>query len=146
MIAIASDHAGFALKKVLFKHLTDCGFQVDDLGCYSDESVDYPVYAEKLCRAVVAGKYDRGILVCGTGLGMSIVANKIPGIRAALCNDCYCVEMARKHNDANVLCLGGRVLGDELAKRIVDIYMSVEFSGVEHHVRRLEMIKELEKH
>ena len=144
-IAIASDHAGYALKKVLVEYVQELGFSIDDLGCDSEESVDYPVYAEKLCRAIVAGKYDRGILVCGTGIGMSMAANKIPGIRAALCSDCYCVEMTRKHNDANVLCLGGRVLGNELAKKMVEIYLDAEFSAGENHVRRLNMLKELEK-
>ena len=144
-IAIASDHAGYPLKNVLVEYVKELGFDIDDLGCYSEESTDYPVYAEKLCRAVVAGMYDRGILVCGTGIGMSMAANKVPGIRAALCNDCYCVEMARKHNDANVLCLGGRVLGNELAKKIVYIYLDAVFVPVEHHVKRLKMIKELEK-
>ena len=144
-IAIASDHAGYPLKNVLVEYVKELGFDIVDLGCYSEESTDYPVYAEKLCRAVVAGMYDRGILVCGTGIGMSMAANKVPGIRAALCNDCYCVEMARKHNDANVLCLGGRVLGNELAKKIVYIYLDAVFVPVEHHVKRLKMIKELEK-
>ena len=144
-IAIASDHAGYPLKNVLVEYVKELGFDIDDLGCYSEESTDYPIYAEKLCREVVAGKYDRGILVCGTGIGMSMAANKVPGIRAALCNDCYCVEMARKHNDANVLCLGGRVLGNELAKKIVYIYLDAVFVPVEHHVKRLKMIKELEK-
>ena len=144
-IAIASDHAGYALKKVLVEYVRELGYSVDDLGCDSEASVDYPIYAEKLCRAIVAGTYDRGILVCGTGIGMSMAANKISGIRAALCSDCYCVEMTRKHNDANVLCLGGRVLGSELAKKMVYIYLDAEFSAGENHVRRLEMLKELEK-
>ena len=144
-IAIASDHAGFPLKEVLVAYVKELGHDIDDLGCYSTESTDYPVYAEKLCRALVAGQYERGILVCGTGIGMSMAANKIPGLRAALCNDCYCVEMTRKHNDANVLCLGGRVLGDELAKKMVYIYLDAEFSAGENHVRRLNMLKELEK-
>ena len=144
-VAIASDHAGYALKNVLVDYIKELGFSIDDLGCDSEESVDYPVYAEKLCRALVAGKYDRGILVCGTGIGMSMAANKIPGIRAALCSDCYCAEMTRKHNDANVLCLGGRVLGTELAKKIVDTYLSSGFSGAESHSRRIAMIKDLEK-
>ena len=113
-IAIASDHAGFPLKNVLVDYVTELGHSIDDLGCYSTQSTDYPIYAEKLCRAIVAGQYERGILVCGTGIGVSIAANKIPGIRAALCADCYSAEMSREHNDANVLCLGGRTLGGEI--------------------------------
>ena len=144
MIAIASDHAGYAMKQALIEHLTAQGVQVDDLGC-GGEPVDYPVYAEKLCRAVAAGQYERGILVCGTGIGMSIAANKIPGIRAALCGDCFSAEMSRQHNDANVLCLGGRVVGSELAKRIVDTYLDTGFSNGESHIRRIAMIKDLEK-
>lgn len=144
MIAIASDHGGYALKQVLVGHLTSKGVQVEDLGC-GGEPVDYPDYAEKLCRAVLAGRYERGILVCGTGIGMSIAANKIHGIRAALCADCYSAEMARQHNDANVLCLGGRTLGSELAKKIVDTYLNTGFSNGEHHANRIAKIKDLEK-
>ena len=127
------------------EHLTARGIQIEDMGCYDEKSVHYPAYAEKLGRAVAAGTCEKGILVCGTGIGMSMAANKIPGIRAALCHDCYCVEMTRKHNDANVLCLGGRVLGSELAKKMVYIYLDAEFSAGENHVRRLNMLKELEK-
>ncbi len=145
MIAIASDHGGWALKAQILDHLRDKGVEVDDLGCGQGDTVDYPEYAEKLCRAVVAGTYERGILICGTGIGMSIAANKIPGIRAALCADCYSAEMTRQHNDANVLCLGGRTLGSELAKKIVDTYLAAKFSGAEHHARRIEMIKKLER-
>ena len=144
MIAIASDHAGYALKQTIIEHLTAKGVPIDDLGC-GGEPVDYPLYAEKLCRAVTAGTYERGILVCGTGIGMSIAANKIPGIRAALCGDCFSAEMSRQHNDANVLCLGGRVVGPELALRIVDTYLDTGFSHGESHTRRIAMIKDLEK-
>ncbi len=143
MIAIASDHGGYALKIALMEHLAKRGVDFEDLGC-NGEPVDYPAYAEKLCQGVTAGQYERGILVCGTGIGMSIAANKIHGIRAALCADCYSAAMSREHNDANVLCLGGRTLGTELAKRIVDTYLDTPFSGAEHHVRRIEMIRELE--
>ena len=144
MIAIASDHAGYALKQLIIDHLTEQNIPVDDLGC-GGEPVDYPLYAEKLCRAVAAGQYERGILVCGTGIGMSIAANKIPGIRAALCGDCFSAEMSRQHNDANVLCLGGRVVGSGLAKRIVDTYLNTGFSHGESHTRRIAMIKVLER-
>jgi ribose 5-phosphate isomerase B len=145
MIAIASDHGGFAMKNQILEHLQAKGIAVEDLGCYTQDSVDYPVYAEKLGRAVAAGTYERGILVCGTGIGMSIAANKIPGVRASLCADCYSAEMTRQHNDSNVLCLGGRTIGIELAKRIVDTYLAAPFSGEEKHVRRVAMIRDLEK-
>ena len=144
MIAIASDHAGYALKGLIIGHLKERGIPVEDLGC-GGEPVDYPLYAEKLCRAVVAGTYERGILVCGTGIGMSIAANKIPGVRAALCGDCFSAEMSRQHNDANVLCLGGRVLGSELALRIVDTYLDADFSHGESHTRRIGQIHALER-
>ncbi len=143
MIAIASDHGGYALKQTILEHLAGRGIPAEDLGC-GGERVDYPAYAEKLCRAVAAGQYERGILCCGTGIGMSIAANKIPGIRAALCGDCYSAGMSRQHNDANVLCLGGRVLGTELAKKIVDTYLDTGFSNGESHSRRIAMIKDLE--
>ena len=143
MIAIASDHGGYALKQELLAHLAQQGVAVEDLGCQG-ERTDYPQYAEKLCRAVAQGEYERGILVCGTGIGMSIAANKIHGIRAALCGDCYSARMAREHNDANVLCLGGRVLGTELAKQITDAYLAAGFSNGESHIRRIAMIKDLE--
>ena len=144
MIAIASDHGGYALKQEIIKHLTEKGVPIEDLGC-GGERVDYPDYAEKLCRAIVAGQYERGTLCCGTGIGVSIAANKIHGIRAALCGDCFSAEMSRQHNDANVLCLGGRVLGTELAKKIVDTYLTTPFSGAESHSRRIAKIADLEK-
>ncbi len=145
MIAIASDHGGFAMKAQLMEHLTERGIGFDDLGCYSEESVDYPVYAEKAARGVAAGKYDRAVLICGTGIGMSMAANKLPGIRAALCSDCYSAEMTRLHNDSNILCLGGRTIGIELAKRILDIWLDTPFSGMEKHARRIAGIAALEK-
>lgn len=145
MIAIASDHGGFAMKGDILAHLKAKGIEVEDLGCYSEASVDYPVYADKVCRGILAGTYERGILVCGTGVGMSIAANKYPGIRASLCADCYSAQMTMEHNNSNVLCLGGRTVGVELAKMIVDTYLSASFSGLEKHVRRVAMIGELEK-
>ena len=145
MIAIASDHGGFAMKTQLIAHLKDRGVDFEDLGCYSEASVDYPVYAEKAARGVAAGTYDRAVLICGTGIGMSMAANKIPGIRAALCADCYSAEMTRAHNDSNVLCLGGRTIGIELAKRILDIWLDTPFSGLEKHARRIGLIAGLEE-
>jgi len=144
MIAIASDHGGFALKQEIIAHLREKGVELEDLGTYTEESCDYPVYAEKLGRAVAAGRYERGILLCGTGIGISIAANKIPGVRAALCSDCFSAEMCRRHNDANVLALGGRVVGAELAKRIVDTYLAASFDGGRHE-RRVALISALEE-
>ena len=143
MLAIASDHGGFALKQEIMAHLKETGVAYADLGTYSEESVDYPVYAAKLGKAVAAGEYERGILICGTGIGISIAANKIDGIRCALCSDCYSAEMCRRHNNANVLAMGGRTLGAELAKKIVDTYLHTEFEGGRHE-RRVNMIMALE--
>ena len=143
MLAIASDHGGFALKQEIMAHLRATGVEFEDLGTYSEESCDYPVYAEKLGKAVAAGDYEKGILICGTGIGISIAANKIHGVRAALCGDCYSAEMCLRHNDANVLALGGRVLGVELAKRIVDTFLTAPFEGGRHQ-RRVDLISALE--
>ena len=143
MLAIASDHGGFALKQEIMAHLKDSGVEFEDLGTYSEESVDYPVYAHKLGKAVAAGEYERGILICGTGIGISIAANKIDGIRCALCTDCYSAEMSRRHNNANVLAMGGRTMGVELAKRIVDIFLATEFERGRHQ-RRVDLIMALE--
>ena len=145
MLAIASDHGGFAMKQLLIDHLKESSVEFEDLGCYSEDSVDYPVYAEKAARGVADGVYERAILICGTGIGMSIAANKIPGVRAALCSDCYSAEMTRLHNDSNVLCLGGRTLGIELAKRIADIWLETPFSAMEKHARRISMIAGMER-
>ena len=144
MLAFASDHGGFALKQELMAHLRQAGVEFEDLGTYTEESCDYPVYAEKLGRAVAAGEYEKGVLICGTGIGVSIAANKIPGIRCALCGDCYSAEMTRRHNDANVLALGGRVVGTELAKRILDTFLSTSFEGGRHQ-RRIDLITALEQ-
>ncbi len=144
MIAIGSDHGGYALKQQLMKHLTDLGLEYKDYGTYSDESCDYPIYAEAVARAVAGGEAERGILICGTGIGMSIAANKIPGIRCALCGDCYSAELTRRHNDANILALGARVLGEGLAEKIMDTFLATEFEGG-RHARRIGLIAELEK-
>ena len=144
MIVIASDHGGFALKQELMEHLRAKGVEYEDIGTYTAERCDYPAYAEKAARAVVAGQYEKGILVCGTGIGMSIAANKVSGARCALCSDCFSAEMCRAHNDANLIALGGRVMGAELAKRIVDIFLETEFLGQQHAVR-IGMFPEIEK-
>ncbi len=142
MIAIASDHGGFAMKQELMEQLRAMNIEFEDLGCPDTQSVDYPQYADALCEGIRAGRYEKGVLVCGTGIGMSMAANKHPGIRAALCADCYSAQMTREHNDANVLCLGGRTLGGELAKKILEIFLTTEFSGLEKHSRRIAMFRD----
>lgn len=143
-IIIASDHGGLALKNEIKDYLVKLGHQVTDLGTHTEASVDYPDFGKLVGEMVAGGEAEQGILVCGTGIGMSITANKIKGIRAALCTDCFMAEMARRHNDANVLVLGGRVLGGELAKKIVREYLETPFEGG-RHARRLEKIAALEK-
>ena len=143
MIVIASDHGGFALKQELMEHLRARGAEFEDIGTFTAESCDYPVYAEAAARGVAEGKYEKGILVCGTGIGMSLAANKIPGIRCALLSDCFSAEMCRAHNDANMIALGGRVIGGELAKRMVDLFLDTPFMGGRHQ-RRVDLIRALE--
>ena len=143
MIAIASDHGGFQLKQEVMKHLEALGLQYKDFGTYSSESCDYPIYAEKAARAVAAGECERGIIICGTGIGVSICANKVKGVRAALCGDCYSAEFTRLHNDANVLCMGARVTGSGLALKIVDTFLGTGFEGG-RHARRVALIHEIE--
>ncbi len=141
MIAIGSDHGGFALKKALMAHLEKRGLAYQDFGTYDEASCDYPVYAKKVARAVADGTCERGILICGTGIGVSIAANKIPGIRAALCGDCFSAEATRLHNDANVLCMGARVVGEGLALKIADTFLDTPFSRDERHIRRISLIE-----
>jgi len=143
MIAIGSDHGGFELKQIIMKRLEAQGVAFRDYGTFTEESCDYPVYAEAVCRAVTGGEADKGILICGTGIGISMAANKIKGIRAALCGDCYSAEYTRLHNDANVLCMGGRVVGSGLAEKIVDTFLSTGFMGG-HHAKRIAMIADIE--
>lgn len=143
MIAIGCDHGGFELKTHIIKHLEESEIQVFDFGTYSEDSCDYPDIAEKVAKAVANGEYERGILICGTGIGISIAANKVNGIRAALCSDVYSAKMTRKHNDANILCLGGRVTGRELAFMICDTFLSEEFEGGRHQ-KRIDKIHKLE--
>lgn len=140
-IGIACDHGGVGLKRALSRFLKDRGFEVTSFGTNSAASVDYPDYAEKLCRAILNGRLERGILICGTGIGMTMTANKFKRIRAALCTDEYMARMSREHNDANVLCLGGRVLGEELAKSIVDVWLKTPFAGGRHSRRLKKMAK-----
>lgn len=143
-IMLGCDHGGFELKEVLKEYLTDKGYDVDDAGTFTKERIDYPDMAEKVGENVAAGEADLGILVCGTGIGMSIAANKIHGVRAALCGDCYSAQKAREHNNANVICLGGRVLGTGLAEQIVDAFLNASFLG-SYHETRVEKIMNLEK-
>lgn len=142
-IAIASDHAGYRLKTEVAALVNRLGHEVTDFGTHSEESVDYPDFAVKVARAVSQGESDRGILVCGTGLGMSIAANKVKGIRAVTCGDTFSARASREHNDANVLCLGARVTGSGLALDIVKTWLETEFLGG-RHARRVQKISELE--
>ena len=142
MIAIGSDHGGFELKKKLMEHLSERGLEYKDFGTYSSASCDYPVYAKAVANAVASGKCDRGIIICGTGIGVSITANKVRGIRAALCGDCFSAEATRQHNDANVLCMGARVVGEGLALKIADTFLDTPFSNDERHIRRISMIED----
>jgi ribose 5-phosphate isomerase B len=143
-IAIASDHAGFALKEEIAAQLCGEGFRVLDLGTYTTEPVDYPDYARAIGKAIQAAEADRGILVCGSGVGASVAANKMRGVRAGLCHDTYSARQGVEHDDMNVLCLGARVIGLELARELVSAFLSARFSGEERHVRRLEKVKEME--
>ena len=142
MLAIASDHGGFQLKQAIMAHLEKRGFAYKDFGTYTSDSCDYPVYGRLVAKAVASGEYERGIIICGTGIGISITANKTRGIRAALCGDCFSAEATRQHNDANILALGARVVGPGLALKIVDTFLDTEFSGGERHLRRISMIEE----
>ena len=142
MIAIGSDHGGFELKKKLMEHLSERGLEYKDFGTYSSASCDYPIYAKAVANAVASGECDRGIIICGTGIGVSITANKVRGIRAALCGDCFSAEATRQHNDANVLCMGARVVGEGLALKIADTFLDTPFSNDERHKRRISMIED----
>jgi ribose 5-phosphate isomerase B len=139
MIAIGSDHGGYELKLEVINHLKERGFEVRDYGCESNASCDYPVYAKAVAEAVAAGECEQGILICGTGIGMSMAANKVDGIRAALCSDCFSAKATKEHNNANVLCMGARTIGPGLALMIVDTFIDTEFSNDERHVRRIKM-------
>ena len=144
MIAIGSDHGGFALKQEIMKHLEERKLEYIDFGTYSSDSCDYPQYGAAVGRAVASGSCERGILICGTGIGISISANKIHGVRAALCGDCFSAEMTRRHNDANIVALGARVVGPGLALKIVDTFLDTEFEGG-RHARRVEQMMALEE-
>ncbi|MBM9604241.1 ribose 5-phosphate isomerase B [Desulfopila inferna] len=134
-ITIAADHGGFELKKKIVVLLQNLNYAVDDIGCHSPDSVDYPPFAEAVCSAVISGSSDLGILVCGSGIGMSMAANRHREIRAALCQDLYSARMSREHNNANVLCLGSRVIGDGVAEEIVKTWLATDFAGGRHELR-----------
>lgn len=144
-IIIASDHAGFTLKEKLKPYLEKNGFKVTDLGTSSLDSCDYPVFAYSLAREIAKGKYKRGILICKTGIGNSIVANRLPGVRAALCYNTKAARLSRQHNDSNVLVLGSYFVNERLAKRILRVWLKTEFQRVARHQRRLDKIKKIEK-
>ena len=143
-ITIGSDHAATALKDEVKKVLAEFNAEIKDVGTFGTESVDYPDIAEKVCADVVSGEFERGIVICGTGIGISIAANKINGIRCALCGDVYSAKMCRAHNNANVLAMGGRVIGSGLAGEIVRAWLTTEFAG-ERHERRINKITALEQ-
>lgn len=144
MIALAADHGGYHLKEAIKKHLELKGIEFKDFGTYDTSSVDYPVYAEKAARAVAGGECRFGIICCGTGIGVSMTANKIKGIRAAVVTNEFCAEMTRRHNDANVLCMGGRVIDENTAVKLADIFLNTPFDGGRHS-KRVDMIKEIEQ-
>lgn len=144
MIAIGCDHGGFALKQEILDHFKANHIEFKDFGCYNSDSVDYPDYAHVVCEAVLKGECEKGILICGTGIGISIAANKISGIRCALCHDVFSAEATRLHNDANVLAMGGRVIGPSHALKIVDTFLSTPFSNDERHIRRISKIENYE--
>ncbi|MCR3956312.1 MAG: ribose 5-phosphate isomerase B [Gudongella sp.] len=143
IIGIGSDHGGFELKEEMKKFLEENGYQVKDFGTHGKESVDYPDYGRIVGEAVVAGEIDKGVVICGTGIGISISANKVKGVRAALCGDVYSARMSREHNNANIIAMGGRVLGVDLAKEILSAYLKSEFQGGRHE-RRVNKIAEIE--
>lgn len=143
-VAIGSDHGGLDLKETVISVLKEMQLEVEDLGTHDKNSCDYPDFAQKVAEGVAAGAYDKGVLICGTGIGMSIAANKVPGIRAALCNEIYSAQMARAHNDANILCIGARVVGAGVAAEIVKAFFTVEHEGG-RHARRVEKIHLLER-
>ena len=142
MIALGCDHGGYELMQEVIKYLEEHGLEYKNYGTYSTDSCDYPDYAKKVAEAILAGECEKGILICGTGIGISITANKFKGIRAALCSDCFSAEATRLHNNANILAMGGRVVGPGLAVKIVDTFLNTPFSEDERHIRRISQIEE----
>lgn len=142
MIALGSDHGGFELKQEVIKHLQERNIEYKDFGTYTKDSCDYPAYAKKVAEAVVNKECEFGILICGTGIGISIAANKVKGIRAALCHDCFSAQATREHNDANILAMGARVIGPGLALKIVDTFLDTPFSNDDRHIKRIGLIED----
>lgn len=142
MIALGSDHGGYGLKQEIKKHLEEKNIPYKDYGCYDESSCDYPVYAKEVANAIVNGECEKGILICGTGIGISITANKIKGIRAALCHDVFSAQATREHNDANILAMGARVVGPGLALMIVDTFLDTPFSNDERHINRISQMED----
>ncbi len=142
MVALGCDHGGYELKEAIKKHLDSKGVAYKDLGTNSAEAVDYPEYGRKVANAVVGGECETGILICGTGIGISISANKVKGVRCALCGDTFSAKATREHNNANILALGARVTGEGLALEIVDAFLNTPFSNDERHIRRINLIEE----
>lgn len=142
MIALGCDHGGYGLMQEVIKHLEDRGIAYKNYGCYSEESCDYPEYGQAAAKAVAGGECELGILICGTGIGISITANKVKGIRCALCSDCFSAEATKEHNNANMLAMGARVIGAGLALKIVDTFIDTPFSNDERHIRRIDMIED----
>ncbi|MCR4896303.1 MAG: ribose 5-phosphate isomerase B [Lachnospiraceae bacterium] len=145
MIAIGSDHGGFDMKELLKAHMESKGYEVKDCGTYSKESCDYPTFGHAVAKAVADGSCEKGVVVCTTGIGISISANKVPGIRCALCSEPLSAKMTRLHNDANVLALGGAMIGNNLALEILDTFLETEFSGEERHQRRIDLIEQIDR-
>lgn len=143
-IAIGSDHVGLELKVKILEYLTKIGIEYHDFGTYTTERTDYPIFGEAVANAVVSGEYDKGIVLCGTGVGISLSANKVPGIRAVVCSEPYSALLSRQHNDTNILAMGSRVVGSDLALMILDAWLSGEFEGGRHQ-RRIDMISDIEK-
>lgn len=142
MIAIGSDHGGYDLKEKVIAHLKEQGIECKDMGCKDKSSCDYPIYGRAVAKAVAAGECEKGIVICTTGIGISITANKVPGIRCALCADTVSAKLTRLHNDANVLAIGAGIVGENLALGIVDTFLGTEFSGEERHQRRINLIEQ----
>ena len=141
MIALGCDHGGYELMQEVIAYLEKNGLEYKNFGCNSTEAVDYPIYAKKVAKAILSGECEKGILICGTGIGISIAANRFKGIRAALCSDCFSAEATRQHNDANILAMGGRVVGPGLAVKIVDTFLNTPFSNDERHIRRISQME-----
>lgn len=141
MIALGCDHGGFELMQEVMAHLEKRGIEYKNFGTYTKESCDYPEFAKKVANAVVSGECEKGILICGTGIGISMAANKVPGIRCALCHDCFSAQATREHNDANVLAMGGRIIGVGHALAVVDLFLDTPFSNDERHIRRIQGIE-----